>query len=301
MTSRIHVGVPSGRPGTLGPPVRAQFTFGQIVCAVNDSRGTQEAVRQATQLTGSADTLTFVSVTDTRGAEPAAEAVSDARAAANADGIQATTSIVHAQDVGGAILEAARDAGLLVVGGDGQSRMAGIVLGGATRTPMPVMVARGHPELGFPGVVLVGTQVIEDRHATVVAATIAARYATRVVLAHAGRPTPSLRHALAEQAADVLEITGRDPMIVSVDGPPADRLPAMAGSVAAGLVVLGSHGNRAPQALAGVSERVARRCSCSVLVLRRTAAAVNYGPAASISAAHPRIGSGCAAPSSRLK
>jgi nucleotide-binding universal stress UspA family protein len=279
MASPIHVGVHT-RLAPRGPVdggARVPFTFGRIVCAVNDSRSAQEAVHQATQLTGSADTLTLVAVTDARGAGPAAEAVEAARAAAEADGIEATTSTVHAQDVGVAILEAARDAGLLVLGAHGESRMAGILLGSATRhgvqrTPVPILVARGHPELGFPGVVLVGTQGIEDRHAAVVAATIAARYDTRVVLAHAGRPSSSLRHALAEQASDVLEITGRDPMVVSVDGPPVDRLPAMARSVAAGLVVLGSQGRRGPHALANVSERVARRSTCSVLVLRRSAA-----------------------------
>lgn len=279
----------SARPGTLGPPGRAPFAFGQIVCAVNNSRCAQEAVHQATQLVGPVDTLTFVAVTDARGVGSAAQAtlneghaakaVEAARAAAHADGIEATTAIVHAQDVSRAILEAARHAGLLVVGAHGQSRTAGILLGSTTSravhsSPGPVLVARGRPELGFPGVVLVGTQGIDDRHAAVVAATIAARHDTRVVLAHAGRSGSALRHALAEQAADVLDTTGKDPVVVSVDGPPVDRLPAMASSIGAGLVVLGSHGRRGPQAIASVSERVAHRATCSVLVLRPSVA--NY-------------------------
>jgi nucleotide-binding universal stress UspA family protein len=265
MASPIHVGVDT----RLGAAARLPFTFGRIVCAVNDSRGAQEGAHQATLLTGSADTLAFVAVIEATLDEGlAAKTVEDARTAAKADGIEATTSIVHAQDVGRAILDAALDAGLLVFGAPGDSRMAGILL----RAPAPVLVARGQPELGFPGVVLVGTRGVEDRHAAVVAATIAARHDTRVVLAHAGRPSSSIRHALAAQATDVLEITGRDPMVVSVDGPPVDRLPAMAGSVAAGLVVLGGCG---PQIVANVSERVANRSTCSVLVLNRNAA--NYG------------------------
>lgn len=261
-----------------GVPVRAQFGFGRIVCAVNDCHCAQEAVHQATKLMGPGDTLSFVAVADARGVSPAGratldgahatEAVDAARAAAHADGIEASTVIVHERDVSGAILEAARDAGLLVVGAHGHWRIA-------QTSPVPALVARGSPELGFPGVVLVGTRGIEDRHAAVVAANIVAAHDTRVVLAHAGRSDSALRQALAEQAADVLEITGKDPVVVSVDGPPLDRLLGMASSIGAGLVVLGSHGRRGPRPLASLSDRVAHHATCSVLVL-----AEKYRPAA---------------------
>lgn len=276
----------SVRPATLRQPVRAPFAFNQIVCAVDDSLCAHEAVQQATQLAGPVDTLTFVAVTGARGADGAtrstldeghaAEAVEAAWTAAHDAGVEATTVIVHAQDVSGAILHAARDAGLLVVGANGQSRVASILLGGtATRavhsSPVPVLVARGRPELGFPGVVLVGSQGVEDRHTAIVAATIAARHDTRVVLAHAGRSGSALQQALNEQAGDVRDITGQDPVVMRVDGPPVDRLPAMASSIGAGLVVLGSHGRRGPRAIAGLSEHVAHRTACSVVVLRENA------------------------------
>ena len=269
--------------------VRAAFTFGQIVCAVNKSSGGDDALHQAIQLVGSLDTLTFVAVADARGEgstglgklneEDAVMAVEAARAAAHADGIEATAVIARAQDVSHAIMQAARDAGLLVVGAHDRLPVAGTLLGSTTSRAMhsalmPVLVARARPVLGFPGIVVVGTRGIEDRHAALAGATIADRHGTRVVLAHAGRSDPGLRRALAEQAADVLGITGHDPVVVSVGGPPVDRLPAMAGSVGAGLVVLGSHGRRGPAPLAGLSERVAHRASCSVLVLR---GAENYG------------------------
>lgn len=273
----------SVRPATLRQPVRAPFAFNQIVCAVDDSLCAHEAVQQATQLAGPVDTLTFVAVTGARGADGAtrstldeghaAEAVEAAWTAAHDAGVEATTVIVHAQDVSGAILHAARDAGLLVVGANGQSRVASILLGGtATRavhsSPVPVLVARGRPELGFPGVVLVGSQGVEDRHTAIVAATIAARHDTRVVLAHAGRSGSALQQALNEQSGDVRDITGQDPVVMRVDGPPVDRLPAMASSIGAGLVVLGSHG---PRAIAGLPEHVAHRTACSVVVLRENA------------------------------
>lgn len=253
-------------------PVRAPFAFGQIVCAVDGSRGGREAVHQATQLMGPLDTLTFIAVTDTLNEAQAARAVDAAGAAARADGIEATTLVVNAQDVGSTLLEAAHHAGLLVVGAHSGSRMAGFVVG---RSPVPVLVARSLPELRFPGVALVGTRGLEDRHAAVVAATIAARHDTRVVLAHVGQSGAILRHALAEMAAEVRDITGKDPVVVSVGGHPAHRLTAMARSVGAGLVVLGSRGRRHPHELTSASEHVAQRAVCSVLVL--TPAAENYG------------------------
>ena len=266
-------------PVRVGPdiPVRAQFGFGRIVCAVNDCRCAQDAVQQATRLVTPGDTLTFVAVADSprvsTAGQPsldrarAVDAVEAARALAHADGIEASTVIVYDQDVSGAILEASRGAGLLVVGAHGHRRIA-------HSSPVPALVARGRPELGFPGVVLVATRGVEDRHAAVVAARIAALHDTRVVLAHVGHAGSVIRQALAEQATDVLEISGTEPVVVSVDGPPADRLLAMASSMSAGLVVLGSRGRRDPQALASVSKRVARHGSCSVLVL-----AENYSPA----------------------
>lgn len=260
-----------------GVSVRTQSRFGRIVCAVNDCRCAQDAVNQATRLVGPGDTLSFVAVADALGVSPAgqatldrahaAEAVEAARAAAHADGIEASAVVVHEQDVSGAIMEAAHDAGLLVVGAHGHWRIA-------QTSSVPVLVARSRPELGFPGVVLVGTRGVEDRHAVVVAANIAAAHDTRVVLGHAGRSDTAVREALADQAADVLEITGKDPVMVSVDGAPGDRLLGMASSIDASLVVLGSHDRRGPQALASLSDRVAEHATCSVLVL-----AEKYRPA----------------------
>jgi nucleotide-binding universal stress UspA family protein len=212
--------------------------FGRIICVADSSVSARTAQDQATVLAGPEDTLTVVAVADVR--------------------------------------EASRDAGLLVVGAHVRFDPDGIPPGRLASSPEPgspvaVLTARGHSELGFPGLVLIGTQGSEDQHAVVVAATIAARHDTRVVLAHVGQPDPALRLTLAEQAADVLAITGRVPAILSVAGLPVDRLTAMASSIGAGLVVLGS---RCPQALAGVSSSVACRASCSVLVLP----AENYAP-----------------------
>jgi nucleotide-binding universal stress UspA family protein len=267
----------------IHPPLATVPAFARIVCAVNTSRAAQDAAAQAAQLAGPGTALTFIAVTDARGIgltaqatlgeAHAAEAVEAARRGASADGVPSRTVVLHAQHVNEAVVDAGRDAELLVVGTHGHSRFAGIVLGSvASRavhsSPVPVLVARSRPDLRFPGVVLVGIAGAEDRPAVVVAARIAARGGGHVVLGHAGPTDAAVRQALAEQAADVLAITGRAAVVMSVGGSPTDRLPGMATSIGAGLIVLGSHGKRGPMALTSVSERVAHRATCSVLVLR---------------------------------
>jgi len=271
---------------SLGTSAEAPFRFGRIVCAVNTSRCAQDAAHQAALPTGPGDALSFLAVTDVRGAGVAAQAtlseahavaaVEAARELARADGVEATTSVVRDPSVVHAILQAAEAAGLLVLGARSHSRASGILLGSTSSRAVhtagvPVLIARAHPQIAFPGVVLVASQGPADAHAATVGATIAARAATRVVLAHVGQSDADVRHALAEQTTLVREITGKDPVVVSVSGAPADRLPAMASSIGAGLIVLGSHGKRGARALASVSERVAHRADCSVLVLRPSA------------------------------
>ena len=95
--------------------------------------------------------------------------------------------------------------------------------------------------MAFPGPVLVATRGADDDRLIDVGAWIAAAARTPLVLRHA-------------------------------DGNPADRLPAMADSAKAGLIVLGSRGLAGPRALASVSERVAHRAHCSALVMRAPAA-----------------------------
>jgi nucleotide-binding universal stress UspA family protein len=300
---------------TLGPLTKAPSPFNHALCAVNDPRRAHAAAHQAARLVGSDGALTFFAVTDAPGIGPAAhvilsearacEAVEAGQAAARSDGVDATATVVNATDVGSAILDGARDSDLLVVGGGDHTRVAGILLGSTTslavhRSPVPVLIARSHPELRFPGVVLVGTRGAEDLRSAIVAATIAARHGSRVILAHAGKSTVAVRHALAEQAVAVMEITRNRPVVVSVDGPPADRLPAMAGSMGAGLLVLGSRGRSGLRAIASVSERVAHRAPCSVLVLRPNVAdeiagglpgdAEHYGATRGSSDPPPRIG-----------
>jgi nucleotide-binding universal stress UspA family protein len=230
--------------------------FGQLVCVVDGSTAASEAVHQCTQLGGPDDTLALVALAVAPGMDGAgaAEVVGAAASSARADVVRVTTRVIHAETVKDALREASLGAGLFAVGVSESRPMPSIPV--AT-----FLAARSRAEVAFPGAVLVGSRGAPDDEAVTVAASIAAHFGTQVFLAHVGRSNPELSHALAEQAVQVVAITGGIPVVVSVDGSPADRLPDMAGNVGAGLLVLGS---------GGVSESMAREAACSVLVLRRT-------------------------------
>ena len=260
--------------------------FSHVVCAVDGSRASEEAVRQAARCVAPGGDLALVAVSDARGTgamaqaslgeRRAATAIDQACEIAAAAGTAATGRVVMRDDIAGSLLDAAADSDLIVVGGRPHARAAGILLGSTGSRilhagDVPVLVARARPELAFPGVVLVGSRGEQDDDAVAAGAWIARHTDARVVLAHAGPSSRATRHGLARQAAGLLELTGHDPVVLAVDGNPVERLPATAQSTGAGLLVLGSRGLTGVGALASVSERVAHRSPCSVLVLRGAA------------------------------
>jgi nucleotide-binding universal stress UspA family protein len=101
------------------------------------------------------------------------------------------------------------------------------------------------------------------------AARIARRHRSSVLIAHVADDDDHLhRRAMAEDAADIKDATGSEPVTVSETGSPADRIAALAEQHGVSLVVIGSSGRTGIKALGSVSERVAHRARCSVLVAR---------------------------------
>lgn len=151
---------------------------------------------------------------------------------------------------------------LVVVGSHSRSRAAGIVLGSVAtallhEAPTSVLIARAPegPE-GFPRRIAAGTDGSPQAEAAVaVARSLAGRFdaGLHVVVAEGGKPP----HAEALGGVAGLE---RDPRA------PVDAI--LAAAAEADLVVVGSRGLHGPRALGSVSERVAHRAPCSVLVVR---------------------------------
>jgi nucleotide-binding universal stress UspA family protein len=265
------------------PKNAAPLPFRRVLCAVNGSRHAPENLRQALGLLARDGLLTCFAVTDERGTgrytqaslspRRAQEATEDVAAMAREAGVAAEALVVHASNVRHALMEEAARHDLLVIGAHGHSRAAGILLGStasfaAHSSPIPVLAARARKEIGFPGGVLAASAGAADDRTVRIAAQIAAAHGAPLVIGHAAHHYDRSRHDLAEQATAAMELTGSDPVIMSVAGDPAEALVSMAESAGAGLVVTGSASRRGVAALASVSERIAHRSSCSVLVLR---------------------------------
>jgi nucleotide-binding universal stress UspA family protein len=256
-----------------------------LVCGVDGSRGSAEAVRQALTLAGSGSHVDFALVEWTTGHGTSAQAsVAPARAAVALDeaahlaaeaGVESATRTVRSNDPASALVELARDADLLVVGATRHSRAGGIVLGrvstaAAHRSPCDVLIARpephGHP---FAERILVGFDGSQPaRRAVAIAGEIARRHGSRLTVASFWPSTAERRHATSEVVVALTELTGSEPVVVSGDGAAHERLAQLATGLEASLVVVGSRGLTGVSALGSVSERVAHAVPCSVLIAR---------------------------------
>jgi nucleotide-binding universal stress UspA family protein len=158
------------------------------------------------------------------------------------------------------------DADLVVVGTDGHGRAAGLITGSTStillhEAPCPVLLVRpGGPPHLFPRSITVG--VDGSRHSAA---------AAEVAHELGGRLGVPVRAVVASGGAPVdldglLDLDG----IEWLDAPPVEALTGACGP--ADLLVLGSRGLRGLAAVGSVSERVAHRAPCSVLVVRPTVA-----------------------------
>jgi nucleotide-binding universal stress UspA family protein len=73
---------------------------------------------------------------------------------------------------------------------------------------------------------------------------------------------------IAVNAVDLTAELGAEPTLIRESGHAADRILATAAAQGASLITLGSRGLTGVRALGSVSERVAHRAHCSVLVAR---------------------------------
>ncbi len=252
--------------------------FDRIVCGVESASGAGlEALRQAKRLLAPGGRLVAATVHDpslasraawhapaidaelAREAEAArAEAARELEGLPGAEAVLATGS--PAQRL--LALAAEEEATLLAVGTHGTSRAAGILLGTvATRllheAPCAVLVARPprHGE-GFPRRIVGGVDgSAESLAAAEVAVELADRLgaAVRMVAATGGKPVD----VDGLQKVPRLEWDDRSPLEALVEA-----------SAGADLVVVGSRGLHGVAAIGSVSERVAHKAACSVLVVR---------------------------------
>ncbi len=259
-----------------------------VVCGVDGSEPGLTALRQARTLLGEEGRLTVVAVWDpglaVRAGIHAGQVVGELREAAR-DALRAAAEVdpgaeqllIRGAGVAGLLDTIDRErADLVAVGSHGGSRAAGIVLGSAASAmahyaPCSVLISRaGAGEGEFPGPILHAADgSTESQDAAATAASIAAAHGSRVLTASIGEGSETAEATGLSREA--IEAHGVTPEVVAEPGAPHDRLVELAASSRAGLVVIGSRGRTGLKALGSVSERVAHRAPCSVLIVRRAA------------------------------
>ena len=253
--------------------------FARIVCGVDRSEASSEAVRQTLRLGSPSTALVLAAVGETRLAvhtgmharQVADEIKAEAHAAleeAKALAPEAATRLMSGRP-DETLLQIAEEEGatLVAVGSHGHRRGVGIAVGSvATRmlhdAHCSVLVVRppGDPAT-FPRSIVAGVDGSPPSlRAAAVAASLGDRLGVSVtVLAATGSHADFNGDRLAESGLN----------IVLSDAKP---VPALLDAAAdADLVVLGSRGLRGLRALGSVSERVAHRAPSSLLVVREPA------------------------------
>ncbi len=256
--------------------------FTAVLCGVDASPADPVAVRKAAVLAGPDARLDLLSVVE-RGVSESARimltrdrarrALRRAHDLAESLGAHPHEEVAIAEwGENGLLLDRCRDHDLLVLGSHGGRRGEGI-LGARTstaalhRAPCPVLIAR--PSEEFPGTIMLaddGSGFSDE--AARLATAIVAQHDASILVAAPVTCEPAERHRVAEHVAMLREVTGRDVVVVDVEGGAARALPALTERLDVSLLVLGSRRLSGVSALGSVSERVAHRAACSVLVVR---------------------------------
>jgi nucleotide-binding universal stress UspA family protein len=251
--------------------------FERVVCGVESSPESLVAVRQAARLVSPDGRLVLVSVADVALAAQAgwaATSVSDqivaeareALATAENEAPGAEGTVVEGAPAA-SLLSAVRgeDADLVVVGTHTRSRAAGILLGSvATRmlhdAPCSVLVAREAPAASsFPDGICIG---VDGSRASALAAEtgreLAKRFGSSLTVLVGG----------GDKEVDAAAVRETEPEAAIDERSAVEALVEGAAEAGVDLLVVGSRGLRGVKSLGSVSERVAHRAGCSVLVVR---------------------------------
>lgn len=251
--------------------------FERIVCGVDGSPAGFEALRQATLLRSDAARILAVMVCETtmsaRTGAAAGPLTAEFRDRANVtrdeawqhirDIPLAEARIVDGEPVPSLLATLGREsATLLAVGTHGGGRLAGMLLGSVAtsmlqQAPCSVLVARGSDDTAWsPDSIVIG---MDGSREALVSAVIAAELGDRfgaTVRTIAAQGGPRVDRPMLREIDELHWVSGH-PVGALVDA-----------SRDADLIVVGSRGLRAFEALGSVSERVAHQARCSVLVVR---------------------------------
>lgn len=262
-------------------------TLDRVLCAVDGSRGSAEAIREALALAPCATRLSFIAITDAAeggahrvaslAAHRARQTLEQAQSLAAARALPAQTEVVQAASVADTLIDRAGTTALLVVGSHGDARPAETATGSvatalAGRAAGPLLIARaGARAEGTQPRILVA---VDDSAAAAplvaLAGSIAAGCHGYVHLVHVqdrgyGSHT---RHRLAELSTALIEQTGSEPVVeVACAANVAAHICRLARDSESSLLVVGRRRPAARRSLVTVGERIVHDSPCSVLVV----------------------------------
>lgn len=289
MAQQIHADAPSQTaPPTpqrhpAQRPRRSSAPFQSILCAVDGSRGGSEALHQAIALCGPETTLRLVAVRNERGTGFAAQAdlsemharnvLEESLAIARGARVNASVSLLRGAPTSDLLLAEAAEYDLLALGCHGGSRLRQVMLGStatqvAHRAERPVLIARrnGHD---FPQSIMLAS---DGSPCSWAAARLATRLSQadhaelRLVYVPDGMHPEHYREVL-KQLTVIEKATGSSPRVDDDPGHVAERICQAADAARSSLIVIGHRGLSGARALGSVSERVANKAECSVLVV----------------------------------
>ena len=265
----------------------SEISFARTICGIDSSPQSMEAISQAFKLCPEDGKVWGASAWDPRMAMHAGIHSSTVRADLRKESVAALTKaheafpelapmLLRGASVSALLSAAAEeDADLISVGSHGGPRLTGIAFGSVAtamvhHAPCSVLVARPPAGDEFPGLIVHASDGSADSlDAARVAGEIAARHGSNVIAVNVS-DDPSHGKALADEAASLIEQAGASVVAEARRGSPHRGIGDFASSAGASLVVIGSRGMTGVRALGSVSERVAHRSPCSVLVVRHT-------------------------------
>jgi nucleotide-binding universal stress UspA family protein len=260
--------------------------FETIVCGVDSSPQGIEAVRQAEELGGEDAEVWGVGVWNPSLAVHAGihanDVLRDLRDEVHANVRKAADEfpgmkpmVVRGSEVAGLIAAASNlEADVLAVGSHGSARMAGVILvivatGVVHEAPCSVLIARRPESASAPKMVLHADDGSSDsRDAAAAAAAVAGRLGAAVTTLHVGSDWEATDR-FGAGSSEVIEASGVETSVRRESGSAHREIITVAAEIDASLIVVGSRGKVGISALGSVSERVAHRAPCSVLVVRR--------------------------------
>lgn len=227
--------------------------FADVLCAVDESRGSAEAVRQAAAIAAPDTPPRCLTVHEKEGA-----------------GISADGNYVSDR-----LLAESADRDLLAIGCHGGSRLGGMMLGGiatqvAHRASVPLLIARrtADGDGDFPRDILLASDGSPGSWTAMeLAARLARARGSSLQVAYVPDGHPERYRELFKQVNEIERLTGTAPLFLDTPGDPARRIAEAARAAQSSLVVIGKRARRGAKSLGSVSERVIHRAPCSVLLV----------------------------------